>query len=95
MAIPAGTKFHGVAPEVETENRGSSLSNSQRDTYTIEEIQAGGGVGTLSSVLNNGNETGGKDVEFTSGDSIIADGDLAIKHAKPQVRLLLFLDNFR
>ena len=79
MAIPAGTKFHGVAPEVETENRGSNLSNSQRDTYTIEEIQAGGGVGTLSSVLNNGNETGGKDVEFTSGDSIIADGDLAIK----------------
>ena len=39
MAIPAGTKFHGVAPEVETENRGSNLSNSQRDTYTIEEIQ--------------------------------------------------------
>lgn len=76
MAIPSGTKFHGVAPEVETENKGSSLSNSQRDAYTIEEIQAGG---NLSTVLNNGNQTGGSDVEFTSGDSIIADGDLAIK----------------
>jgi len=38
MAIPTGTKFHGVAPEVDTENRGSALANSWRDAYTIEEL---------------------------------------------------------
>lgn len=45
MAIPAGTRFRGTSPDVETENRGSNLSNSKRNTYTIEEIQAGGGGG--------------------------------------------------
>lgn len=34
MAIPNGTKFHGVAPFVDTENRGSSLVNKRRDVYT-------------------------------------------------------------
>ena len=35
MAIPNGTKFHGVAPNVETQNKGSQLSNSDRDVYTF------------------------------------------------------------
>lgn len=38
MAIPDGTKFHGVAPFVDTENKGSSQANAMRDVYTIEEI---------------------------------------------------------
>ena len=38
MSIPAGTKFHGVAPGVETENKGSSTANANRDVYTIEQI---------------------------------------------------------
>tara|TARA_Y100000385_G_C12806225_1_gene514066 strand:+ start:239 stop:700 length:462 start_codon:yes stop_codon:yes gene_type:complete len=38
MAIPDGTKFHGVAPFVDTENKGSSQANAMRDAYTIEEI---------------------------------------------------------
>jgi len=37
--IPAGTKFHGVKASVETINKGSSTTNTLRDTYTIEEIQ--------------------------------------------------------
>jgi hypothetical protein len=37
MAIPNGTKFHGVAPDVETQNKGSQLSNSDRDVYTFPE----------------------------------------------------------
>ncbi len=41
MAIPAGTKFHGVAPGVDTTNRGSSSANSNRDAYPIEDF---GGV---------------------------------------------------
>lgn len=38
MAIQDGTKFHGVAPSVPTENRGSASVNARRDAYTIEEI---------------------------------------------------------
>ena len=38
MPIPAGTKFHGVAPGVETANRGSSVRNADRDAYTIEQL---------------------------------------------------------
>ena len=38
MAIPNGTKFHGVAPFVDTQNKGSDKANAMRDAYTIEEI---------------------------------------------------------
>ncbi len=37
-SIPDGTKFHGVAPSIETTNKGSYLANSWRDAYTIEDI---------------------------------------------------------
>ena len=40
MAIPAGTKFHGVSNLVETENKGSAQVNALRNVYTIEEIIA-------------------------------------------------------
>jgi hypothetical protein len=36
--IPQGTKFHGVAPGVETSNKGSALANAQRDKYTIDDV---------------------------------------------------------
>ena len=39
MAIPAGTKFHGVAPLVDTVNKGSAQVNALRDAYTLEQIQ--------------------------------------------------------
>ena len=38
MEIPIGTKFHGVSPDVNTENKGSSQSNSMRDAYTIDDM---------------------------------------------------------
>ena len=38
--IPSGTKFHTVPAEVETLNKGSKLSNSQRNIYTIEDIKS-------------------------------------------------------
>ena len=38
MSIPSGTKFHGVAPGVDTENRGSANANADRDAYAIEEF---------------------------------------------------------
>ena len=39
MAIPAGTKFHGVASTVNTSDRGSDFTNSRRNSYKIEEIK--------------------------------------------------------
>ena len=38
MPIPEGTKFHGVAPRVETKNKGSKKANAMRDAYTIDDI---------------------------------------------------------
>ena len=38
MAIPDGTKFHGVAPFVDTKNKGSEQANAMRDVYTIEQL---------------------------------------------------------
>ena len=38
MSIPAGTKFHGVAASVDTQNKGSNTANANRDAYTIEQL---------------------------------------------------------
>ena len=38
MAIPEGTKFHGVSPDVDTQNKGSKQANVMRDAYTIEQL---------------------------------------------------------
>lgn len=38
MSIPQGTKFHGVAPSVDTANRGSAAANARRDAYTIDQM---------------------------------------------------------
>ncbi len=38
MPIPPGTKFHGVAPSVDTVDRGSATVQTLRNAYTIEEI---------------------------------------------------------
>jgi hypothetical protein len=53
MPIPPGTKFHGVAPGVETENKGSSTRNAERDVYTIEEFGGGGGGVFDTDILYN------------------------------------------
>jgi hypothetical protein len=39
MPIPSGTKFHGVAPSVDTTDRGSATVQPLRDAYTIEDFQ--------------------------------------------------------
>ena len=48
MPIPAGTKFHGVAPSVDTTDRGSATLQTLRDAYAIEEF----GGGTLSTTVD-------------------------------------------
>ena len=36
MSIPQGTKFHGVAPSVDTANKGSATANARRDAIEAE-----------------------------------------------------------
>ena len=40
MAIPSGTKFIGLAPDVDTTERRSKLINSRSEAYTIDDIAA-------------------------------------------------------
>ena len=49
MPIPPGTKFHGVAPGVETDNKGSKTRNVDRDTYAIEEF-GGDGISSFRAI---------------------------------------------
>jgi hypothetical protein len=58
MPIPPGTKFHGVAPGVETENKGSSTRNILRDAYTIEEIGGGNFTADIPYSLEPGQSFG-------------------------------------
>lgn len=58
MPIPPGTKFHGVAPGVETKNRGSSTRNALRDAYTIEEIGGGNFTADIPYSLEPGQSFG-------------------------------------
>jgi hypothetical protein len=58
MPIPPGTKFHGVAPGVETENKGSAVRNVDRDAYTIEEIGGGSFTADIPYSLEPGQSFG-------------------------------------
>ena len=60
MPIPAGTKFHGVAPSVDTTDKGSASRDALRDAYTIEEI---GSAGT-SDVYTLNSSTDGDNVDL-------------------------------
>lgn len=60
MPIPPGTKFHGVAPGVDTTDRGSASRDALRDVYTIEEISA---IGT-SDVYTLNASTDGDNVDL-------------------------------
>lgn len=60
MPIPAGTKFHGVAPSVDTTDKGSASRDALRDAYTIEEIGAAG----TTDVYTLGSSTDGDNVDL-------------------------------
>lgn len=57
-SIPVTQKFHTVAADVDTENKGSALANADRESYTMQDIidtvsTEGGidGSGTLERFL--------------------------------------------
>ena len=52
--IPAGTKFHGVDPSVETVNKGSATANALRDAYTIDDMVNYFGVKGLFTQTEDG-----------------------------------------
>jgi hypothetical protein len=52
--IPQGTKFHGVAPSVETVNKGSATANAWRDAYTIDDMVNYFGVKGLFTQIEHG-----------------------------------------
>jgi len=54
MPIPAGTKFHGVDPSVETVNKGSATANALRDAYTIDDMVNYFGVKGLFTQIEHG-----------------------------------------
>ncbi len=58
MPIPPGTKFHGVAPGVDTDNRGSKTRNAEREAYTIEEIGGGNFTADIPYSLEPGQSFG-------------------------------------
>ena len=57
MPIPAGTKFHGVAPSVDTTNRGSDVVNARRDAYTIGDIRQTSAVPFFVTAVPGGSLT--------------------------------------
>ena len=72
MTIPAGTKFHGVASFVDTENKGSAQANAMRDAYTIEEIA--GAVTSDTYTLNASTDGDNVDLNldaFAGADSTV------------------------
>ena len=46
--IPTGTKFHGVAPSVDTVDKGSALIDTLREAYTIDDIASYAYTGTTA-----------------------------------------------
>lgn len=52
MPIPPGTRFHGVAPSVDVQDRGSASRNALRDTYPIEDFGGAPSGSQFKAVLD-------------------------------------------
>lgn len=57
MSIPAGTKFIGIAPDVDTYERKSAQANSPSNVYTIEDIQTLVKTPSVQSVVSSATVT--------------------------------------
>jgi hypothetical protein len=61
--IPNGQKFHTIASNVATKERGSSLVNSQKDIYTMDDI-----VDTVSASVSSNPQV--IDLKVTNGTAV-------------------------
>lgn len=57
MSIPAGTKFIGIAADVDTYERKSAQANSPSNVYTIEDIQTLVKTPSVQSVVSSATVT--------------------------------------
>ena len=57
MSIPAGTKFIGIAADVDTYERKSAQANSPSNVYTIEEISELAKTPVVQSVVSSASLT--------------------------------------
>lgn len=57
MSIPAGTKFIGIAPDVDTIEKKSAQANSPSNVYTIEDIQTLVNTPSVQSVVSSATVT--------------------------------------
>ena len=63
--IPSGQKFHTIAADVDTMNRGSASANADRTIFTMADIAA-----SVPSSGLSGSGTAGKVSRFTASDTI-------------------------
>jgi len=78
MAIPTGTKFHGVAPNVRTKNLGSQQANAQRDVYAFpDDFKIPSYISFAGTMTNVGTSStsilGGDTANFGTTKSTAAD----------------------
>ena len=62
--IPSGTKFMGVNPDVNTDERRSALSNSYQEFYTIDEIVAEASAADTNIYNSDGTLSGNRTVSL-------------------------------
>lgn len=71
--IPSGTKFMGVNPDVNTDERRSQLSNSYQEFYTIDEIVAEASAAD-TNIYNSDGTLGGNRTVNLNGNTLTFSG---------------------
>ena len=77
-AIPSGTKFIGISPNVPTPENRSSLSNSYQETYTIDDIVAEASAADTNIYNTDGTLDGNRTVDLDGNTIKFDDGKLGI-----------------
>lgn len=75
MSIPAGTKFIGIASDVDTYERKSAQANSPSNVYTIEDIQTLVKTPSVQSVVSSATVTPvyGNDIVVITAQAVALD----------------------
>ena len=76
--IPSGTKFMGVNPDVNTDERRSSLSNSYQEFYTIDEIVAEASAADTNIYNSDGTLDANRTVDLDGNTINFNDGKVGV-----------------
>ena len=74
--IPSGTKFMGVNPDVNTDERRSQLSNSYQEFYTIDEIVAEASAADTNIYNSDGTLDGNRTVNLNGNTLTFSGGPI-------------------